>query len=465
MRGSFPILLTLLACGRCGDEPDSGDSGAPLDSGDTGDSADTEATLASVSGVSSTLDEDFETLLTVSWQQEEPATAWVEARVGDEAWLATPALELEQGPATQLVLGLPYEQDVVVRVANQTGQGVLYSEEHYTSTGPLPDAFPPVVSLEGDAGRWDPDSPYLFLSFVGSDQLTAFAAVVDRQGRAVWARENTPLTVCMHPRISWDGTQLLIDESTFWSVFDGGAGSKILRMHIDGTVVETVETPGLHHPFTDLPDGSLAWGAHTEADEELVVRGPDGTTEVLLGCRDFQESHGFEEAWCGSNTLWYDAATDRFLYSLYSSQAVLEVERSSGEVTRWFGHLDGAWGFSPEDSAFWWQHGAHLTAEGTLLLSSEISDGGRETVVREYDLDSEDESLALVWSFGEGEGIYAHTMGEAHRLPGGNTLHNYGSATRIREVTPQGDVVWDADWDAYSLGRSEPLGDLYALVP
>ncbi len=50
------------------------------------------------------------------------------------------------------------------------------------------------------------------------------------------------------------------------------------------------------------------------------------------------------------------------------------------------------------------------------------------------------------------------TEGEAVRLPGGNTLHNYGSLARAREVTPEGEVVWDIGWpDSSELHRSTPL--------
>jgi len=36
----------------------------------------------------------------------------------------------------------------------------------------------------------------------------------------------------------------------------------------------------------------------------------------------------------------------------------------------------------------------------------------------------------------------ARTNGEAARLPGGNTLHNYGSGSVIKEITPEGEVAW-----------------------
>jgi len=91
-----------------------------------------------------------------------------------------------------------------------------------------------------------------------------------------------------------------------------------------------------------------------------------------------------------------------------------------------------------------------------------------ETVVREYELDEDGETLRQVWTFGEGEGVYGSQLGEAHRLPGGNVLHNYGSGARLREVAPDGTVVWDVTWENGKdrwLGRSTPLEDLYALGP
>ena len=50
-------------------------------------------------------------------------------------------------------------------------------------------------------------------------------------------------------------------------------------------------------------------------------------------------------------------------------------------------------------------------------------------------------------------GSYA---GEAHRLGNGNTLHNFGSGKRLREITADGNVVWEMSWDgSRMLGRTE----------
>ena len=61
---------------------------------------------------------------------------------------------------------------------------------------------------------------------------------------------------------------------------------------------------------------------------------------------------------------------------------------------------------------------------------------GHETVVREYELDEKREMLVEVFNFGLGEGVYGATMGEAHWLPNGNILHNYGDEVRMREGSP-----------------------------
>jgi len=440
-------LLTLWAC--------QGPQKATIDSGE-------EPTAALVDGVTSTLDEDYETLLTVSWQQGAAATVWVEYFVDEGDWMRSPARDVEAGAVSQILLGLPYEHGVTFRIANDFGSGPLYAASLEDHTGLHPYGFPEAELVTAEVEQLDPGASHVFLSVNGDQGIFTF--IIDRKGRAVWARQNPPNTVSLHPRISQDGTQLLIDESTFWSVFDGGAGSRVRRMHIDGTEVALVETPGLHHPFTELPDGSLAWPANDGYNELLQIRPPGGEIETLFSCNPFLRAHGFDD-YCGSNTLWFDAEHNRFLYSLYSAETILEIDRDSGEVLRHFGHIDGAWSFAPEDGAFWWQHGGYLTADGNLLVSSKDADGGTETVIREYALDEGAETLELVWSFGVGAGIYGDVMGEAHRLAGGNTLHNYGSATRLREVTPEGSVVWDVRWDRDTMGRSEPIADLYALLP
>ncbi len=172
-----------------------------------------------------------------------------------------------------------------------------------------------------------------------------------------------------------------------------------------------------------------------------------------------------------SNALFWHEETDTFLYSFFSSMTVVQLERSTGTTLRSWGQFSD-WSFDPPESQFDWQHGVTFTETGTLLLSTHVSQESDEGVVREFELDEQNKVLRQVWSFAEGDGIPALEYGEAHRLPGGNTLHNYGSTTRVREATPEGLVVWDLAWldeqgeplPAF-IGRSLLLEDLYAFAP
>ncbi len=413
--------------------------------------------------------EQVGSILVVAWEQDAAGSAWLEFRVeGEQGWVASPATERPAGAAEELVLGMPYDAVVQVRVAWDGGHSPVATVQ----TGPLPHGAPVPAEVHGDPERWDASSPYVLGCIAGEDPAGVdgrWSFIVDRQGRTVWARPLDPSRVSLQTQLSADGTRILVDQNSFWAIFDGGAAGAIDRVDIEGNRIARVEAPGLHHPFAELPDGTLAWGAVSGDfnEEVLTLRAPDGTLEELWSCSSFIATEGAApDAYCGSNTLSYSAATDTFLYSFFSLETVVEVDRHSGETVRYFGHSgDDAWAFDPPESAFWWQHGPHYTEAGTLLLSSKDGPHGTETVLVEYAFDDDDEALVEVFRFGDGEGVYGETMGEADYTAGGHILHNYGSGIVLREITPGGDVVWEVSWDAEMLGRTTPLSDLCALKP
>ena len=205
----------------------------------------------------------------------------------------------------------------------------------------------------------------------------------------------------------------------------------------------------------------------SEIAEELSTKLPagGGPQERIWDCRAFIEPID-ERATCGSNTLSWDQDTDTFLFSLYTEHTIFEVDHATGETLRYFGQLDGAWGFDPEDAHFNWQHGGHYTEAGTLLVSTAENVGpGGGMVLREFTLDEGSETLTEIWNLGVGDGIDALYFGEPHRLGNGNTLQNTGDWPLLREATPKGAVVWEVSWhEDHWLGRSTPVADLYALA-
>ena len=440
------LLLLLLAC-----SPDPG-----MDSPELGDSESAEDDWA----LEVRVDETIGSLLWVSWQQPEADSVrvnWLDS----QSWVEGPSEEHEAGPQEALLLGVPYGVEVQVFLEGRHGR----SETLTVATDPLPEglAHGELSTLEASAEL--PSMGGVLTSSVGMTQGESWSLILDGIGRIVWALRSPDGRLTLQPRISQDGSALLIDHNSFYGSLDGGAASQVQRLGIDGTEIAVHDTPGLHHGFTDTVDGAIAWGATDGSSyDSLELLDPDGTQHQLWDCADFFADLGVEQA-CQNNGLAWDAASDRFLVSLFATNSLVELD-GDGQAQRWFGLLPGAWTFSETGTAFWWQHGAHFTDTGTLLLSTHSSAIGDEIMVREYSLDEGSEVLTQLWSHGDDDRIEAPLGGSVERLPGGNTLHNTGNASRIREITPTGELVWEVSFpDGTYLGRVSPIEDLYALLP
>ena len=458
VRSTLTVLLGLLS--GCAEQPSS-------DSGDSsGDTAEVVVPVDDASfgatGITATPHDEIGSILVVRWEQSGAVEGVIEFTVDGE-WRQTPVFTAVSGESVEvLLLGVPFATDTQWRFSGTLDGAAVVSDAYDARTRALPDGLPEASVLVAEAGAWVETDRYLLGSINqdagGWSGGTYWKFILDRQGRYVWAHETPDNNWTIFVRISHDGDDILWDEATYWSSFDAGEASEIHRMKIDGTIVESVPAPGLHHAFVELADESLVWGAADFSSETLRKRTPDGKTEDLWTCFD-----SFQVDYCQSNTLYWHEATDTYLYSFYTNSSVVELD-AAGNTLHYWGQNPN-WGFSPEESKFDWQHGVHYLPSGNILLSSHTVEGDLETVVREYAVDEKTQTLTQVWSFGEGEGLHADTAGEAHRLDNGNTLHNYGSSGHLREVTPEGEIVWEIEWPGNRLlGRTVYLADLYTFL-
>jgi hypothetical protein len=458
MKPWFVLPPLLLGC-PVSDEPD---DTAPEGDVDPDTDADTDTELM-VSELSWRLHDEYASLVWVSWTQSAPAEVWVEYGFEGGGWQRSPPVQAVAGSHEQLLLGIPYDERAGWRVV-ASGAEVVSGET--ITTGPLPEGLP-VPELLVDESEAQLEREYLLASmnqssggWTGGDYWTF---IINRRGRPVWANPTPRRHWTLFAQVALEGDHILWDEATYWSDYDGGAGSLVHRCYLTGAF-EELATPGLHHAFVQLPDGVLAWGSQHHGGGEALVEKQAGQVDesVIWTCSEDWPSAGH----CESNGLFYSADRDSYLYSFYTNNSVVEVSRSSGESLWWAGDVSGGYAFDPPQSQFSWQHGISYTDEGTLLVSSHArgEDGSSTTKVIEYEVDHEAALLSEVWSYDPH--AYASTNGDAWRLDNGNTLHLLGSASEILEVTPEAEVVWHLDYGATQLlGRGELIEDLYALVP
>ena len=305
--------------------------------------------------------------------------------------------------------------------------------------------------------------------------------IADRDGYILWRHDGPAgvLTPVVAPAL--DGQHLLYNEFAEDRTIDIGA---VNRLGIDGGLAESIRTESAHHTFTELPDGTVAYLAvdvrETEeyggvVGDRLIEVHPDGSvTQVFTVWEHFEitehanwSSNHYPQGhdWTHGNALYYNAKTQSYLISFRNISTVIEIDRASGEVLREFGGEDQR--YDVEGSGFLYQHGVHWTDAGTLLMtSSGTGNDGLETWAVEYAVDPDSRQLSEIWSYGRGEELHARALGEAHRLPGGNTLVNWGTEGLLREIAPDGKVLWEMQGSADEefFGRTWFLEDISAFL-
>ena len=409
------------------------------------------------------LHDTVESLVYVTWEQSDDAPVFVEYSFDEGEWMTSPTRQATAGANEQLVVGIPYGMDAQWRLVFEDGESY---EGPAITTGAAPTELPQASVEATDPDAWLLEGKYLLTSINqengGWDTGHYWTFIIDRQARPVWAHLAPSGNWTLFAQVSVSRDHILWDEATYWSDWDGGAGSTVHRTYLDQEI-EEITTPGLHHAFVELPDGTLVWGSQDHGGgEALVEKGPDETEETVLWTCQVDWPGSMGQWGCESNGLFYVEATDTFLYSFYTNSSVVEVDRASGQSLWWAGTVHGGYDFVPGNAQFSWQHGISYTDAGTLLLSTESAQG-YGTVLREYEVDHATETLESVWTFSAG--IHADTNGDAWRLDNGNSLHVMGSASEIYEVDTDDVIVWHLDFHGSRLlGRGEFIEDLYTLV-
>lgn len=260
---SLIVLSSLLACqGKLPDPPSAVDSAAGQQTGGTdgaagGDSAgDTAADTADdaatgdsdepgdtapdevvISEVGWSLDEDVASVVRVSWQQSGAAESWVEFQLEGEGWQSSPPQPREAGAQEALVLGVPFDADVTLRVALADGAS---SEPLTARTGPLPEGLSQPELLSAEAEGWYAEGRWLLLntsSGAGPSEVS-WKLVLDRAGRVVWALATPEPYGADNLQPSLSGAELL------WDQQDAEMVGREYEIDLEGQVLREVWSCG-----------------------------------------------------------------------------------------------------------------------------------------------------------------------------------------------------------------------------
>ena len=244
-----------------------------------------------------------------------------------------------------------------------------------------------------------------------------------------------------------------------------------LLVDIDvGTKVRSeTQLDDLHHDFTILPEGGIAYlskewntisGGQVSGDTivELMPNGDKNTVWSAWDHLEFDDrviSNGTGN-WSHANVLSFNESSNEYSIGLRNLNAIVRIDRATGETL-------GV--FSPDHSTLLgdgqfqvWQHGFQWLSESGLLLFDNGSKDIEDSRAVEFEIDWQDNSVEQVWEHRTSPTSYTFVLGDVRRMSNGDTLIAWGDQGRMDRVTPNGDVVWSLTVDG-KLGYFEWIPD------
>jgi len=412
------------------------------------------------------VDDNISLVLGLDWTPDSSGASWAEFGETEDYGQVTPTFPAgaDGDPVHVDLVGNAPGTTIYWRGVTETADGPLECHGS-TRTGDLPSRL---TTFEVSVDTLDVQAPgedaaagngqaYLVGGFYQFGGESAQLVAIRRDGTVVWYYEGEAAGTSLDLHYARDGSGLL------YNMYPDGFGSAdahIDEVSLTGDVLGSWPTPGAHHMFTELPDGTLTYQAidtrsYTDPEsgeselwtgDKLVEVARDGTATDVFSVWDWitptQNAHtgpndpypGYD--WTQGNLVTFDdrdgSPDGRYLLSMANAADVIDIDRADMSVIDIYG-LDGVLA----DPVFDYQHGPNWLDNGNLLMFMTDDDGSGAI---EYDVS--DGTPREVWRHGFDDTALA--LGQAERLPNGNTYINYGALLALEEVTPDGEVVWAA---------------------
>ena len=412
------------------------------------------------------LSEVIPTVATVRWISglDDPAQALVEFGPDTSNAYQAPVHLADDGTFEAVLVGIHPSTEAHLRVVEDDGIEPYTSEDISYTTGPAPTDL---IEFNVETAGSGPSIGGFFVSA----QIPGHPVIFDPEGQFVW----------------WfDGGDVMPDDGRFtraylshdrrsvvclwWmSWFDAGNSSEfrlLVRVSLDGTEVEVIPVPGAHHDFVELPDGTLTVLMYDPLEiegevvdgDKVVEIAPDGTETTVWSVWDHvpfdpELAQADGQRYGHFNALDYHADTDTYTVGSRDFATLFHVDRATGETLWRIGSAESDWALllGDQTDAYSSQHQFEVLSSGELphgvLMFDNGPTGAAVTRAAEYVMDHGAGTMELSWAYQPEPPLEIYALGDVTRLPSGNTLVTWSTAGQVTEVTPAGEVVWQASMD------------------
>ena len=265
----------------------------------------------------------------------------------------------------------------------------------------------------------------------------------DFNGSTSWSHED--LTISIHSDFE------VLDNGDFLFITANGSPS-ILRYPDE--ILYVGPYVNAHHSILMLPWGNIlviqyqsiyVGGTLGKVGTSNILEIDPNTDEIIWEWKfhehvDPHEHHDpiLLPDWTHGNTLHFYEDQSTILFNPRNLDTVYMISYPDGEIL-WACGDHGTFGQDLFDSP----HDPYILPNGNMLMF----DNGlyREphfSRALELAVDPQTQSAEIAWEYRESPDFYSYVMGDANRLPNGNTLITDATNGRLVEVNAQGEKVW-----------------------
>jgi hypothetical protein len=393
-----------------------------------------------------------------------PEAAWMEFESPDGRAFRAPVDLAAGSPYRTALLGMAPVTDYTVRTVLEWDGEEEASDGQTVTTGQIPAELPDIV-LGVDGGHTE---DFLVTSVL---VMPAAPLILDRDGRIVWWYLPEGVEGVGRATLSRARDAMLFNDLNLGGDEDVG----LHRVSLDGARETVTPLPFAHHDFVELPDGGIAYLAHDPevvdgqevSGDALRERRPDGDIVEIWnawsGGLPYEPSDLLPAGdWPHANALDYLEDEDAFLVSFLAWDAILRIDRGSGQVDWVLGSDLGDFTLPNGDpDIFENTHQMEMLDDSLLVFVNGDVQGGTSRAI-ELALDEDAGVATPVWEHWPEPTVQCLTLGDVHRYPTGNTLITWSFAGMIDEVGPGGDVLWSLSTTlGGALGYTTAMESLY----
>jgi hypothetical protein len=415
--------------------------------------------------IDAALDPTIDTVVTVTWTTDLPATGRVEYGLDSGYGASSPLVPDSAGTTSHAtLLGLPVDATVHYRVVGDLDGRSVVSDDYTITTGALPEQLPP---LDVDPGADDTlAGDYTLFPWWSITRDRSAVYLVDRAGAVVWYWEP-----------DWgfvEAAEMSPDNTAVVVLLCGVGGDPEARfgtIPLDGTAPIYTPAPFAHHDFVQTPLG-IAYlatdvrnldGRDTIGDKIMVIQ-PDGTSDEVWNAwlsLPMTDNLGMLQDpadWTHANGLGWDPTDNTFVVSLFWYEEVLKIDPATGGTAWSLGGPDDDFTFV-DDAGFGPQHAPEIV-DGELLLFDNAAASTSSRLVR-YRVDVGARTATPTWSWQAPEGTVTRLQGDVDLLPDGGSISAWGELEQVLTVDAAGTIVRRLSLDGDGLiGQVERVDDL-----